>query len=148
MMSCLTGRTGFVSHRCEKIPSTVDIRDLDAAFYLCLNEGAGEPKACWIKGRRRYADRDDCMLVAVEPPVIGQPYGLGSEDIYHLLLATRLQGQTLWPISQWPIHAYVLRLLSKSAIDQPEIDQSQAQLIEWGELHRTFEDANRSRSIS
>ncbi len=88
------------------------------------------------------------MLVAVEPPVIGQPYGQGSEDIYYLLLATRWQGQTLWPISQWPTHAYVLRMLSKSAIEQPEIDQSQAQLIEWGELHRTYEDANRYRGVA
>ena len=102
----------------------MDIRDVDADFYLCLNEGTGEPQACWIKGRRRYGDRDDCMLVAVEPPIIGQTYGLGSEDIYHLLLATRWQGQTLLPISQWPTHTYVLRLLGKSAIDHPEIYQS------------------------
>lgn len=126
----------------------MEIRDLDADFYLCLNEGAGEPRACWIKGRRRYGDRDDCMLVAIEPPVIGQTYGLGSEDIYHLLLATRWEGQTLWPISHWPTHVYVLRPLDKSVIDQPAIDSAQAQLIEWGELHRTYEDATAARKVS
>jgi hypothetical protein len=63
------------------------------------------------------------MLVAIEPPVIGQTYGLGSEDIYHLLLATRWEGQTLWPISHWPTHVYVLRPLDKSVINQPEIDK-------------------------
>jgi hypothetical protein len=126
----------------------MDIRDLDADFYLCLNEGAGEPRACWIKGRRRYGDRQECMLVAIEPPVIGQPYGLGSEDIYHLLLATRWEGQTLWPISHWPTHVYVLRLLEKSVMNQPETDSAQAQLIEWGELHRTYEDATAARHVS
>ena len=126
----------------------MDIHDVDADFYLCLNEGTGEPRACWIKGRRRYGDRDDYMLVAVEPPVIGQPYGLGSEDIYHLLLATRLHGYTLWPTPQWPAHVYVLRLQSKSAIDQVEMDQTQAQLIEWGVLHRSYEEANHHRERS
>jgi len=53
---------------------TRDIRDLSADFYLRLNEGAGEPRACWRKGWVRYAGRDDLMLVAIEPPV---------EDIYH-----------------------------------------------------------------
>jgi hypothetical protein len=86
------------------------------------------------------------MLVAVEPPVIGQPYGLGSEDIYYLLLAARWEGYTLWPISKWPTPVYVLRLLGKSAIGQPEIDQGEAQLIEWGVLHRTYEEASRSVS--
>jgi hypothetical protein len=115
----------------------MDIRDPGADFYLCLNEGAGEPRACWIKGQRRYGDRDDCMLVAIKPPVAGQPYGLGGEDVFHLLLATKWEGQTLWPVSQWPVHVYVLRLLDKSTSNQLEFDSTQAQLIDWGELHQT-----------
>ena len=57
------------------------------------------------------------MLVAIEPPVIGQTYGLGSEDIYHLLLATKSEGQTLWPISRWLTPVYVLRPPEKSVIN-------------------------------
>ena len=87
-----------------------------------------------------------CWLL-YEPPVIGQACGLGGEDMYHLLLATRWQGQTLWPISQWPTHTYLLRPLSKSAVDQMEIEENQAKLIDWGELHRTYEQANRNRSV-
>jgi hypothetical protein len=62
------------------------------------------------------------MLVGVEPPVIGQPYGLGSEDVYYLLLATKWEGHSLYPVSKWPTSVYVLRLLDESAIDRPEID--------------------------
>jgi hypothetical protein len=120
---------------------TMDIRDISADFYLRLNEGAGEPRACWRKARLRDPYRDDWMLVAIEPPVIGQPYGLGDEDIYHLLLATRHQGQGLFPVSQWPAHVYVVRLLNKSILDQQEFDNPQTQLIDWGVLHRTYEDA-------
>jgi hypothetical protein len=106
-----------------------------------MNEGAGEPRACWCKGRLRDASRDDWMLVAIEPPVIGQPYGLGGEDIYYLLLATRFQGQTLFPISEWPPSVYVVRLLNKSIIDQREFDYTQTQLIDWGVLYPTYADA-------
>jgi hypothetical protein len=119
----------------------MDIRDISADFFLRLNEGTGEPRACWCKRRLRDKARDDWMLVAIEPPVIGQPYGLGEEDIYHLLLATRLQGQGLFPVSQWPASVYVVRLLNKSVLQQEEFDNAQTQLIDWGVLHRTFEDA-------
>lgn len=86
------------------------------------------------------------MLVAVEPPVAGPPYGLGTENICYLLLATEWEGCTLWLPSKWPIPVYVLHLLSTSDIDQTEIDQSQAQLIEWGELHPTCEEVSRYRN--
>jgi hypothetical protein len=119
----------------------MDIHNISADFYLRLNEGAGEPRACWCRGRLRDSCRDDWMLVAIEPPVIGQPYGLGGEDIYHLLLATRHQGQGLFPVSQWPASVYVVRLLNKSILDQREFDNAQTQLIDWGVLHQTYEDA-------
>jgi hypothetical protein len=126
----------------------MDIRDLKADFYMCLNEGTGEPRACWFKSRLRDPERDDCMLVAIEPPVIGQPYGLGCEDIYFLLLATRWQGQTLWPIAEWPVNVYVMRPLSKSILDQSEVDHTQTELIEWGVLHPTYETAIHTRYVS
>ncbi|MGA3126836.1 MAG: hypothetical protein ABSD13_08960 [Candidatus Korobacteraceae bacterium] len=120
---------------------TLDIRDLSADFYLRLNEGEGEPRACYCKRRVHVAGRDDWMLVAIEPPVIGQPYGLGGEDIYYLLLATRHQGQTLFPVSEWPAHVYAARLLINPIPDEPEFNATQTQLIHWGKLYRTYEDA-------
>lgn len=53
----------------------------------------------------------------------------------------RLQGQTLFPISEWPPSVYVVRLLNKSIVDQHEFDYSQTQLIDWGVLYRTYDDA-------
>lgn len=125
---------------------TLDIRDISAEFYLRLEEGEGEPRACWCKRRLRDARRDDWMLVAIEPPVIGQPYGLGGKDIYYLLLATRHQGQTLFPVSEWPAHVYVVRLLDNSTLDQQEFDHAKTELIDWGVLHRTYEDAVATRN--
>jgi hypothetical protein len=120
----------------------IDIGNVDAAdFYIRLGEGVGEPRACWSKQRLRDARRDDWMLVAIEPPVIGQPFGLGGENIYLLLLAARFQGQTLFPVSVWPALVYVVRPLSKSILSCTQFDDTQAQLIDWGVLHRTYEDA-------
>jgi len=123
----------------------MDIRDLGADFYIRLKEGTGEPRACWCKKRLRDARRDDWMLAAIEPPIVGQTFGLGDEDIYQVLLATRLQGRTLFPIAEWPAHVYVVRLLDRSIVDQQEFDDSQTQLIEWGVLYRTYEDAVANR---
>jgi hypothetical protein len=67
--------------------------------------------------------------------------GWVARDIYHLLLATRHQGQGLFPVSQWPASVYVVRLLNKSILDQREFDNAQTQLIDWGVLHQTYEDA-------
>jgi hypothetical protein len=124
----------------------LDIRDIEADFYLRLDEGEGEPRACWYKGRLRDGHRDDWMLIAVEPPVIGQPFGLGGNDIYWLVLGTRWQGQTLFPVSEWPAHVYVLRLLSDSVLPQHEFDEHQTQLIHWGVLYRNYDDAIAKRS--
>jgi hypothetical protein len=119
----------------------IDIRDISADFYLRLNEGAGEPRACWRRQRLRDVGRDDWMLIAIEPPVIGQSFGLGSEDIYLLLVATRHRGQTLFPVSVWPAHVYVARPLDKAILARSEFDDTQAQLMDWGVLHRTYQNA-------
>ena len=126
----------------------MDISDVDADFYLCMAEGAGEPRACWIKARvpdPAHPERDDCALVGIEPPVIGQPYGLGAEDIFLLLLASKWDGHSLWPVSRWPAPVYVLRSLSKSILHQTEVDHTQTEIIDWGMLHRTYKEAQRDR---
>lgn len=121
----------------------IDISDVGADFFLRLREGEGEPRACWFKRRLRDKFRDDWMLVAIEPPLIGQSYGLGETDIYFLMLATRHRGHTLFPVSEWPAHVYVLRIIDSAVIERDEFDNSETELIEWGVLHKNYEDAVR-----
>ncbi len=135
-----TARMGHPGAR-RRDAMTMDIRNIGADFYLRLDEGEGAPRACWFKKRLRDAVRDDWMLVSIEPPVIGQPYGLGSEDIYHLLLSTRFKGQTLFPVSEWPSHVYVARMQDKQIPDEQDFDSTQTQLIGWGTLCRTLDDS-------
>ncbi len=107
-------------------------------FYLRLREGTDEPRACWRKRRLRGESRTDWMLVAIEPPIIGQRFGLGSQDVYLLLLATRFREETLFPVSVWPVHVYVLRPLITSILDREEFNSEQVELIDWGVLFPSY----------
>lgn len=81
------------------------------------------------------------MLVRVEPPVIGQNYGLGSEDISHLILTAKYEGVSLFPIKEWPCHVYVSRILSDSVISALKFTASQIEVIAWGIIFRNFDEA-------
>ena len=114
------------------------------AFFLTT---AGEygpltrPRACWVRGRLRNDRRDDYMLVGIDPPLIGQRFGLGAQDIPYLILSTRHAGHTLFPIDEWPAHVYVARLLDESVIQAQRFISNQVELIAWGLLFKSFEDA-------
>jgi hypothetical protein len=66
------------------------------------SELLSEPRACWSRARLRDQVRDDYMLIQIEPPLIGQQFGLGDKDISQLIISARLQGDTLFPVSHWP----------------------------------------------
>src|SRR5690349_5287861 len=81
-----------------------------------LRELLVEPRACWNRGRLRDGFRDDYMLVEISPVLIGQGFGLGSVDITQLIISTRFQGTTLYPVSEWPSHVYVYRILDDTIL--------------------------------
>jgi hypothetical protein len=98
---------------------------------------SGDPdelRACWIEARLRDASRDDYMLVRIDPPLIGQPYGLGDRDIHRVLLATRHAGRTLFPVTEWPAFVYVIRILDNAILKTKQFSPNQVQMIRWGVL--------------
>ena len=82
-------------------------------FYLASTEGYGltPPRACYRIARLRGNRSDDYLVVRVEPPLIGQKYGLGATDIEIVVLATRHKGESLFPITHFPVSVHVARLL-------------------------------------
>jgi hypothetical protein len=100
-----------------------------------------DPRACWEKARLRDNVRDDHMLIDVEPALDGQRFGLGPSDITQLIVSARRGGQTLYPISEWPFFVYVARILDEATIDSREFTREQVDLIAWGTLFRTREEA-------
>ncbi len=100
------------------------------------------PRACWTRGRMNDQIRDDHMLIEVEPPIIGQTYGLGGRDITNLILSARHQGDTLFPIKEWPCHVYVARILDDSIMKTLIFTKEQVEVIAWGMIFPTVEEAN------
>ena len=108
-------------------------------FFLASSEGyrLEEPRSCKRIKRVRSDNRDDLLLVKVEPPLIGQPYGLGGRDIDTLLVATRHEGDSLFPINKWPVFVHVARLLIENPESREQIHDNEFESIAWAELYAT-----------
>ena len=100
-----------------------------------------EPRACWPRARLSDEIRDDYMLIEIDPALIGQPFGLGATDIRDLIISTRLEGCTLFSISKWPTLVYVARILDDAVLRARTFTGGQVELIAWGALLRTHEEA-------
>jgi hypothetical protein len=88
-------------------------------------------------------ERINSLLVKVDPPLIGQWYGLGGVDIVDLLLSSRYVGVSLFPIVRWPVYVNVYRSLVEDISGITNLDTGQIELIAWAGLYRTEEDARR-----
>lgn len=100
------------------------------------------PRACWQKARLRDEVRSDHMLIQIEPPLDGQRFGLGEADVTNLIISSRHQGQTLYPITEWPSFVYVARILDNAVLRSGAFTRNQVELLAWGTLFRTLEEAS------
>jgi hypothetical protein len=105
-------------------------------------EPLAAPRACWQKARLRDEARDDYMLIEIEPALDGQRFGLGGTDVTSLIISSRHRGQTLYPISEWPSFVYVARVLDDAILRSFTFTRDQVELIAWGTLFRTLEQAS------
>lgn len=116
-------------------------------FYLASSEGYGmeSPRKAWRLKRLRSDFRNDLLLVELDPPLIGQHYGLGEQDAHHVIVATRHKGASLFPINEWPVFVYVLLPLTGNVEERDRIHPAEYQNIAWAELYQTEEDARSKR---
>ena len=115
-------------------------------FYLASTEGYGldQPRACFILKRFSAMQRDDYLFVRIEPPILGQGFGLGDHDIDKIILATRHLGESLFPIRRWPVYVHVARPLV-SLDNAKTIGSDEIETIAWAELYETAEAAKEKR---
>lgn len=85
--------------------------------------------------------RDDYMLIEIKPALEGQRFGLGSINVSALVISTRHAGQTLFPISEWPSFVNVARIIDDTITSSFAFAQNQVELIAWGSIFRTLEQA-------
>ncbi len=92
-------------------------------------------------------DGRECALVEVDPPVIGQTFGLG-KDLVNLILTPRWKGITLQQTIDHMIPVLIYRILTPTATTQTIIHPSDIKLSAWGEVYPTLEAAEHAASNS
>ena len=113
----------------------------EADFVMTSSEGYGlkEPRDCvvlhWFDGDRssRY------VLVSIDPPLIGQTYGLGGRDVFEVVLASR-HVCSLYPMTKWPAYVHVSVPLCDVRSKSGRLGKDDLQLIGWGEIYRKLAD--------
>ena len=119
----------------------------EPTFYLASTDcsPALAPRKCFVEERLTSAERrDDYLRIRIEPPIIGQPYELGEQDIEDLVLATRYADTTLYPISEWPMIVFVCRVVNEKIRHSGRVSANDLEVILIGELYPTLAQANES----
>jgi|WetSurMetagenome_2_1015567.scaffolds.fasta_scaffold381652_2 hypothetical protein len=119
----------------------------EPVLYLTSNDSnpALAPRSCWIEEELVSTEgRDNYLRVKIEPPIIGQSFGLGDTDIEDIVLATRYAGSTLHPVNEWPMTVFVCRILEGGIRGTGRAAATDLEVILIGELYGNLADANKA----
>jgi hypothetical protein len=94
-----------------------------------------EPRSCRVERRIRSELRDDMALVSIGIPLPRHIYGT-EEDLDWVILATRHQGYTLFPISEWPSYVYICQLKGNQKPVTDTIASDDLVILDWGEIRQ------------
>jgi len=114
-------------------------------FYMSANEydALEKPRKCYAIRRFSGKRRDNYLLIRIDPPIApGEVEGFDSE-ISEVIVATRHQGATLFPISEWPVYVHVALPVVPGrhyrTVVSTQIGDIAAEA--WARLYPTEEDA-------
>jgi hypothetical protein len=102
-----------------------------------------EPRKCYRIRRLNGSSRDDLLLIRVEPAIIGQPYGLGAEDIDKVVIAGRHRGEGLFPVKRWPVSVHVARVMIPGLEARESLRDDEIEEIAWAEIYHSEEQARK-----
>lgn len=108
-------------------------------FYLTSSEGYNleEIRACYKQKRLMGNHPDGYMLCEIVPPILGQPYGLGGQDINEIVIASRHVGYSVFKINEWPCYVHVARLMEEIPDNKFAIIESDIESIGWAEIYES-----------
>jgi hypothetical protein len=78
----------------------------------------------------------------VSPPVIGQDFNRAS-DIDTVILSCRHEDASIDPVSEFPCFVFITIPRSDGGALQSPIRSDDLEVIGWGELYKTWQDAER-----
>lgn len=82
--------------------------------------------------------------VTVQPGVQGQDFDL-TEDITALILATRFEGDSIDHIEKFPLFVFITIPSKAKRMPSSPLRTDDLQIIGWGELYRSRDDAARHK---
>ena len=88
-------------------------------------------RTCRLVAPLKAEDRDDYWLAEVDPPFLGQHFGLGAEEISDIVIATIIAGLSLLDPEQAMLPVYVERILDRNVIATRTLKPGQAKVILW-----------------
>lgn len=117
-------------------------------FYLASSEGYGLEKVrgCYKERRLMNGHPDGYMLCEIDPPIVGQPYDLGGQDIQRIIIASRHSGYSVFAINDWPAYVHVARLTRDVSVDKFVIAENDIESIGWAEVYESSATAKASSS--
>lgn len=125
------------------------MRDNPEEVILASKEHRGDwarVRRASLRGKLSDTEGRSYLWVRVDPPVIGQTYGLGQDDITDLLLSPHFEGDSLFPISKFPTHVYIYRSTDNSITPEQPLSRDTLILEAWGELYETRDQAEEALS--
>ena len=97
------------------------------------------PRQCWEQIRMLDSVRNDYMLVRIRPSFCDDSSSPKQTD--RLILSTRLTPCSLYPVTEWPCHVYVIRILDESILQTAQFTRQQVEIIAWGTIFQTLKQA-------
>ena len=116
-------------------------------FYLASTEGCNleRPRRCLPIKRLRGEDRDDYLLVSLDPPLYVEASDVGGMELDQVIIATRHRGESLFLVTGWPVYVHVARLLVPFR-GQDAVQNGEMESLAWAELYQT-ETAAREKML-
>jgi len=96
-------------------------------------------RQCEFVGSLRFDTGKECVIARLDPPILGQPFGV-PEDLNEVLLAARHQGDLLSSIREFPCSVFVARPL-KNVKSGDVVCATDMVILAWAEIYRTKHDA-------
>ena len=118
-------------------------------FYLGSTEHGGDlavPRSCRVRGRPVGPYGAEYLLIDVLPPLIGQNYGLGGEDISVLIISPHFESESFSAFTTRPVSVYIYRILDWKLLATMKFNTADVEMMGWGEIYPTLEAAKQASS--
>jgi hypothetical protein len=109
-------------------------------FYLTSSEDhrLNQPRKCYRVRRFPANRRDDYLLIRISPPIEGRNFGLGDIEVSEVVIASRHNGVSLFPVKKWPISVYLLHTIVQNPAERTMLRENELTLIGWAEIYDTL----------